>query len=102
MLDNRRRIYILGTYTVERRGGAWHSKKTYGSDDRRGPSSPEMSVCLMIARQLTRELVKRGGASPMNYGPPPCRSTKPDKPLTIPMLSTLGLFGVLFHVVYPR
>ena len=61
MLDNRKRTYMLGTYTVEKKSAGWFFKKTYGDDDWRGPYSSEMSVCLMIARQLKRELVKRDG-----------------------------------------
>jgi hypothetical protein len=34
-------------------------KKTYQDDDWHGPYSSEHSVCLMIARSLRKELMKR-------------------------------------------
>lgn len=61
MLDNRKRIYALGSFTVEKRARGWFFRKTYADDDWHGPYSSEMSVCLMIARHLKRELVKRDG-----------------------------------------
>ena len=61
MLENRKRIYALGTFTVEMKDKGWYFRKTYGDDVWHGPYSSEMSVCLMIARQLKRELVKRDG-----------------------------------------
>lgn len=61
MLMNRKRIYMLGTYTVEYRNKGWFYRRTYSEDDWRGPFTSETSVCLMIARQLMRELVKRDG-----------------------------------------
>jgi hypothetical protein len=59
MLDNRKRIYMLATFTVEKRATGWFFKKSYGNDDWRGPYSSEASVCLTIARQLRRELLRR-------------------------------------------
>jgi hypothetical protein len=59
MLDNRKRVYMLATFTVEKRAMGWFFKKSYGDDDWRGPYSSEVSVCLSIARQLKRELLKR-------------------------------------------
>lgn len=61
MLDNRKRIYALGTYTVEKKPKGWYFRNTYGDGPWHGPYSSEASVCLMIARQLKRELVKRDG-----------------------------------------
>lgn len=61
MLMNRKRIYMLGTYTVEHRDKGWFYRRTYSEDDWRGPFTSETSVCLTIARQLMRELVKRDG-----------------------------------------
>ncbi len=61
MLDNRKRTYALGSFTVEKRTRGWFFRNTYADDDWRGPYSSETSVCLMIARQLNRELVKRDG-----------------------------------------
>lgn len=64
MLDNRKRTYMLGTFTVEKRAGGWFFKNSYADDDWHGPYSSEMSVCLMIARQLKKELLKRDRLSP--------------------------------------
>ena len=61
MLENRKRVYALGAFTVEKKAKGWFFRKTYGDDPWRGPYSSDMSVCLMIARQLKRELVKRDG-----------------------------------------
>lgn len=59
MLDNRKRVYMLGTFTVECKASGWYFKKSYGDDKWRGPYGSETSVCLMIARQLKREFLKR-------------------------------------------
>ncbi len=61
MLENRKRIHALGACTVEKRAKGWYFRKTYSDREWRGPYSSEMSVCLMVARQLKRELVKRDG-----------------------------------------
>ena len=61
MLDNRKRTYALGAYTVEKRTRGWYFRKTDSDHQWRGAYSSEMSVCLMLARQLKRELVKRDG-----------------------------------------
>ena len=61
MLTNRKRIYALANFTVECRVRGWFFRKTYSDDQWRSPYSSETSVCLMIARQLKRELVKRDG-----------------------------------------
>ncbi len=61
MLDNRKRIYALTEYTVEKRSRGWFYRRTYGADPWRGPYSSEASVTLMIARQLRKEVVKRDG-----------------------------------------
>ena len=61
MIPNRRRVYALETYTIERKAKGWFYKKTYANDEWHGPYSSEFSVCLMVARQLRRELVKRDG-----------------------------------------
>ena len=59
MFSNRRRIYALHSWTVEKKTGGWYFRLT-GSDDKwAGPYSSETSVCLMLARQLKREVVKR-------------------------------------------
>jgi hypothetical protein len=64
MLDNRKRTYMLATFTVEKRATGWFFKKSYGDDSWRGPYSSEASVCLTIARQLKRELLRRDRLSP--------------------------------------
>ncbi len=62
MLDNRKRRYMLATFTVEKRPSGWFFrsfKNSYGKEEWHGPYSPETSVSLMIAQWLKRELVKR-------------------------------------------
>ena len=59
MLQNVKRTYALQGYTVENRPKGWFYKKTYTEDDWHGPYSSEHSVCLMIARCLRKELLKR-------------------------------------------
>ena len=60
-VGNRKRIYALASFSVVYRVRGWFFKKTDSDDDWRGPFSTEMSVCLMIAKQLVREVVKRDG-----------------------------------------
>jgi hypothetical protein len=59
MLSNAKRTYALKEWTVEKRPKGWYFRRTYGSDEWRGPYASEFSVCLMIARHLRRELLKR-------------------------------------------
>jgi hypothetical protein len=59
MLDNRRRIYALATWSVEKRVRGWYIKRTDFEDEWRGPFRSATSACLMIARGLRIELVKR-------------------------------------------
>jgi hypothetical protein len=56
---NRKRIYALPSFTVVYRSTGWWYRKTDTDDEWRGPYSTEMSVCLMLARQLKREVIKR-------------------------------------------
>ena len=59
MLDNRPRVYALASYTVKKRPSGWFFRKTDSDDEWRGPYTSETSVCLMLARQLKREAIKR-------------------------------------------
>jgi hypothetical protein len=55
-------IYALDMWTVEKRPNGWYfSKSAYHGDKHnwRGPYSSEMSVTLMIARELLKEINKR-------------------------------------------
>ena len=63
MLDNRNRIYALSSWTVKSNGKGWFIRKTYTEDAWRGPYSSESSACLIIARELRKELIKRDGLS---------------------------------------
>jgi hypothetical protein len=63
MLDNPNRIYALASWTVKSNGKGWFVRKTYTEDAWQGPYSSEASVCLIIARQLRKELTKRDGLS---------------------------------------
>ena len=64
MLDNRRRIYALDSWTVEKKRRGWFIKRTYWSDEWRGPYRSEMSACLMIARHMRREIIRRDAPPP--------------------------------------
>jgi len=59
MLDNRKRIYALRSYTIEKKPSGWYIKKTDSDEPFKGPYSSEISACLMIARNLKKEVVKR-------------------------------------------
>jgi hypothetical protein len=63
MLDNRKRIYALQSWTVEKRATGWFIRRTDHDESWRGPYSSAMSACLTIARHLKRELIKRDGIS---------------------------------------
>ena len=55
-------IYALDMWTVEKRPNGWYfSKSAYHGDKHEwhGPYSSEMSVTLMIARELQKEIKKR-------------------------------------------
>jgi hypothetical protein len=62
MLQNTKATYALSMWSVEKRPTGWYfSKSAYHGDrhDWRGPYSSEMSVTLMIARPLPKEIKKR-------------------------------------------
>jgi hypothetical protein len=59
--SNRRRVYALASWQVMHKVRGWYYRKTDSRDDWKGPYSSEISVCLMLARQLRRELLKRDG-----------------------------------------
>jgi hypothetical protein len=60
MLERRKRIYALSSYTVERKAKGWYLRRTdHDQEPSRGPYSTETSACLTIARLLKKELVKR-------------------------------------------
>lgn len=59
MLANTKRVYTLGTYQVENRRGKWYYRNAYADDEWHGAYGSEHSVCLMIARALRKELLKR-------------------------------------------
>jgi len=61
VVRNRKRVYALAGYTVISRPSGWYFRRTDYDDDWRGPYASETSVCLMIARALKKELVKRDG-----------------------------------------
>jgi hypothetical protein len=56
-----RPIFALNSWTVEERPNGWFFRETYGEDRTqfRGPYSSLASVTLMIARELSREVVRR-------------------------------------------
>ena len=58
---NRKRIYALTAFTVEHRASGWYFRRTDYDDSWRGPFGSEISVCLMIARTLKKEVLKRDG-----------------------------------------
>jgi hypothetical protein len=58
-------VFALREWTVEKRAKGWYFWKTYGGrDEAKGPYSSEVSVCLMIARELRMELLKRNAPAP--------------------------------------
>jgi hypothetical protein len=62
MLANAKYIYALDMRTVEKRPNGWYfSKSAYHGDEHewRGPYATEVSVTLMIARELKKEIQKR-------------------------------------------
>lgn len=69
MHGSARRVYALAEFTVERRARGWYFARTSRFGERheeRGPYSSEMSVALMIAREIVREILRRDAA----YRPP--------------------------------
>jgi hypothetical protein len=56
-----RPIFALGAWTVEQRGPSWYYGDTYREEKGqfRGPYSSIASVTLMIAREMTREILRR-------------------------------------------
>ena len=60
MLTNAKRLYQLGTFTVELRAKGWFFWPSYGDkSDAKGPYSSTSSLTLMIARQMKREISRR-------------------------------------------
>lgn len=58
-LSNRKRVYCLAQFTVEKKASGWFYRRTDYDEPWRGPYSNEVSVCLMIGRSLRKELMKR-------------------------------------------
>jgi hypothetical protein len=55
-------IYALADWTVAKRESGWYfsrSANRHSRGDWRGPYSSEISVALMIARELRKEIVAR-------------------------------------------
>lgn len=62
MLDRTKKVIPLSTWSLERRGPYWHiTKPAFFTDPaaEKGPYSSIMSACLMIARELAREAVRK-------------------------------------------
>ena len=59
MLDNRKRVYALASWTVERRARGWYMRRTDREEPWRGPYCSEASVSLMIARRMRKEVLVR-------------------------------------------
>jgi len=59
MHGNGKRVYALDSWTVEKKARGWFIRRTYSPALRFGPYKTETSACLMIARQLRRELTRR-------------------------------------------
>ena len=62
MLDRTRQVIALPAWSIEKRGRYWHIVKPSffkESGIHKGPYSSITSACLMIARELAREAVKR-------------------------------------------
>ena len=54
-VGNRKRVYALQGFTVQYRAQGWFFRRTDHDEPFKGPYSSETSVCLMIARALTKE-----------------------------------------------
>jgi hypothetical protein len=61
VLTEPKRIYALKEWTVQKLPKGWYFRHTYGDENWHGPYASEFSVCLMIARHLRRELLRRDG-----------------------------------------
>ncbi len=59
MRSNGKRVYALDSWTIEKKGRGWYISRTYAPATRLGPYGSEASACLMIARQLRKELARR-------------------------------------------
>ena len=59
MRSNGKRIYALDSWTIEKKARGWFISRTYSPATRLGPYRSEESACLMIARQLRKELARR-------------------------------------------
>ncbi len=62
MLDRPKSIYMLSTWSIEKRGKRWYIiKPSFFADPKieKGPYGTIMSACLMIARELAAEAVSR-------------------------------------------
>lgn len=59
MLQNAKRAYALQGWTVEKRAKGWYLFRTYGHSEPKGPYGSPVSVCLMVARELLKELKRR-------------------------------------------
>ena len=54
-----RYVYALASWTVEKRARGWYYTRTanrHSKDEWRGPYCSEVSVVMMIARELRREI----------------------------------------------
>ena len=58
-MQNDKRIYALDSWTIEKKARGWFICRTYGPEICLGPYRSETSACLMIARQLRKELARR-------------------------------------------
>jgi hypothetical protein len=64
MRNNRSRVYALESWTVEKKRRGWFIRRTYETDAWRGPYHTETSACLMIARHMRKEIVRRDAPPP--------------------------------------
>jgi hypothetical protein len=60
-MPNPRPIFALANWTVEQRHDGWYYGNTYGQapSQFRGPYTSMASVTLMIAREMTKEIIRR-------------------------------------------
>ena len=62
MLDKTRNVIALPTYNIEKKGKFWFYWKTpffTFEEEHKGPYSSLPSVCLIIARELLNEALRR-------------------------------------------
>ena len=59
MLQNAKRVYAFASFSIKCQNARWYYRKTDSNEDWKGSYGSEISVVLMIARDLNKEVRKR-------------------------------------------